>query len=60
VTAKALTATLTGCREGIHVFSQPRALPAASREQVSAGTRVLDMDDPRAELAESQPASVAS
>jgi len=59
VTAQALTATLMGCGEGIHVFSQPRALPAASREQVIAGTRALDMDVARAELAGSQPASVA-
>ncbi len=60
MTAQALTATPMGFREGIHVFSQPRALPAASREQVIAGIRALDMDNVRAELAESQPASAAS
>jgi len=47
-------------REGIHVFSQPRALPAASREHVIAGVRALYMDDVRPELAASQPASAAS
>lgn len=45
--------TLMGFREGIHVFSQPRARPAASREQVLAGIRALDIDDVRATLAES-------
>ena len=38
-------------REGILVFSQPGALPAASLEQVIAGVRELDMDDVRAQTA---------
>ena len=44
--------TLMGFREGILVFSQPGALPAASLEQVIAGIRALDMDDVRAKVAE--------
>ena len=42
-------------RDGILVFSQPGALPAASLEQVIAGVRDLDMDDLRAETAEAEP-----
>jgi thioredoxin 1 len=45
--------TLMAFREGILVFSQPGALPAASLEQVIAGIRELDMDDLRAQTAES-------
>ena len=44
--------TLMAFREGILVFSQPGALPAASLEQVIAGIRALDMDDVRAKVAE--------
>jgi thioredoxin 1 len=43
--------TLMAFREGILVFSQPGALPAASLEQVIAGVRELDLDDLRAETA---------
>ena len=46
--------TLMAFREGLLVFSQPGALPAASLEQVIAGVRGLDMDDLRAQTAESQ------
>jgi thioredoxin 1 len=46
--------TLMAFREGILVFSQPGALPASSLEQVITGVRELDMDDMRAESAESQ------
>ena len=45
--------TLMAFREGILVFSQPGALPAASLEQVIAGIRELDMDDLRSQTAES-------
>ena len=45
--------TLMAFREGILVFSQPGALPAASLEQVIAGIRELNMDDLRAQTAES-------
>src|SRR5664279_4955846 len=46
--------TLMAFREGILVFSQPGALPAAALEQVIAGIRALDMDGLRAQTAESQ------
>jgi thioredoxin 1 len=52
--------TLMAFREGILVFSQPGALPAASLEQVIAGIRGLNMDDLRAEAADSQAASATS
>ena len=43
--------TLMAFRDGILVFSQPGALPAAGLEQVLGGVRALDMDDLRAKLA---------
>jgi len=49
--------TLMAFREGILVFSQPGALPAASLEQVITGIRKLDMDDIRTQIAESQAAA---
>ena len=51
---------LMAFREGILVFSQPGALPAASLEQVIAGVRELDMDDLRAQATESQAAQSQS
>ena len=44
--------TLMGFREGILVFSQPGALPAAALDQVIAGIRALDMDDVKSKIAE--------
>ncbi len=44
--------TLMAFRDGILVFSQPGALPAASLEQVIAAVRDLDMDDVRRQLAD--------
>ena len=44
--------TLMAFRDGILVFSQPGALPAAALEQVISAVRGLDMDDVRARLAE--------
>lgn len=44
--------TLMAFRDGILVFSQPGALPAPSLEQVIAGVRALDMDELRAQSAE--------
>jgi thioredoxin 1 len=44
--------TLMAFREGILVFSQPGALPAASLEQVITGVRELDMDEIRAQSSE--------
>jgi thioredoxin 1 len=52
--------TLMAFRDGVLVFSQPGALPAASLEQVIDGIRGLDMDDIRAQAAESQTASATS
>ncbi|KAB1117915.1 thioredoxin [Micromonospora aurantiaca] len=43
--------TLMAFRDGILVFSQPGALPAAALEQVIQGVRDLDMDEVRAKLA---------
>jgi thioredoxin 1 len=44
--------TLMAFRDGILVFSQPGALPAAALEQVIAAIRELDMDDVRKQIAE--------
>jgi len=52
--------TLMAFRDGVLVFSQPGALPAASLEQVITGIRGLDMDDVRANVAETQAASATS
>jgi thioredoxin len=43
--------TLMAFRDGILVFSQAGALPAAGLEQVIKAVRDLDMDDVRAEVA---------
>jgi len=43
--------TLMAFREGVLVFAQPGALPAAALEQVISAVRELDMDDVRAQLA---------
>jgi thioredoxin 1 len=43
--------TLMAFRDGVLVFSQPGALPAAGLEQVIQAVRDLDMDDVRAEIA---------
>ena len=43
--------TLMAFRDGILVFRQPGALPAAALEQVIQAVRDLDMDDVRARLA---------
>jgi thioredoxin 1 len=52
--------TLMAFREGILVFSQPGALPAASLEEVIAAVRELDMDDLRSQTAESPAAELGS
>ena len=51
--------TLMAFRDGILVFSQPGALPAAALEQVIAGVRDLDMSEIRRELVEQQSAHTA-
>ena len=43
--------TLMAFRDGVLVFSQPGALPAAALEQVIAAVEGLDMDDVRAKIA---------
>lgn len=44
--------TLMAFRDGILVFSQPGALPAAALDQVIEAVRGLDMDDVRSKIAE--------
>ncbi len=44
--------TLMAFREGVLVFSQPGALPAAALDQVIAGVRSLDMVDVHRQVAE--------
>ena len=44
--------TLMVFRDGILVFSQPGALPAAALEDLITQVRALDMDEIRAEVAE--------
>jgi thioredoxin 1 len=46
--------TLMAFRDGILVFRQPGALPAAALEQVIQAVRDLDMDEVRAEVARQQ------
>jgi thioredoxin len=46
--------TLMAFRDGILVFSQPGALPAASLEKVIQAVRDLDMDDIRDRLAQQE------
>ena len=51
--------TLMAFRDGIMVFSQPGALPAAGLEQVIAAVKDLDMDDVRRQVAEAEAAEQA-
>ncbi|GAB1692816.1 thioredoxin [Krasilnikovia sp. M28-CT-15] len=51
--------TLMVFRDGVLVFSQPGALPAAALEQVIGSVRELDMDEVRAALAERPAATTA-
>jgi thioredoxin 1 len=46
--------TLMAFRDGIIVFAQPGALPAAGLQQVIDGVRGLDMDDVRRQVAAQQ------
>jgi len=46
--------TLMAFRDGILVFSQAGALPAASLEKLITAVRDLDMDDVRAQVASEQ------
>ena len=49
--------TLMAFRDGILVFSQPGALPAAALEQVIQAVRDLDMDDVRGKIAQQEAAA---
>jgi thioredoxin len=51
--------TLMAFRDGVLVFAQPGALPAASLQQVIDGVRALDMDEIRAEIAAQQQSATA-
>jgi thioredoxin len=51
--------TLMAFRDGILVFSQPGALPAAGLEQVITAVKGLDMDDVRRQVAEAEGAEEA-
>ena len=50
--------TLMAFRDGILVFSQPGALPAAALEQVIEAVRDLDMDEVRARFTQQEKASL--
>lgn len=52
--------TLMAFRDGILVFSQPGALPAAALEQVIAAVRGLDMDDVRRQVGAQQTDDVSA
>ena len=49
--------TLMAFRDGILVFSQPGALPAAALERLIQAVRDLDMDQVRGKLAQQEPAA---
>ncbi|MCW2788965.1 MAG: trxA [Aeromicrobium sp.] len=49
--------TLMAFRDGILVFSQPGALPAAGLEQIITAVKDLDMDDVRKQIAEQDAAA---
>lgn len=49
--------TLMAFREGILVFSQPGALPAAALEQLVQAVRDLDMDEVRDKIAQQETAA---
>ncbi len=50
--------TLMIFREGILVFAQPGALPAAALEDLIGAVRAADMDDIRAQIAEQEKGEV--
>ena len=51
--------TLMAFRDGILVFSQPGALPAAALEEVIQAVRDLDMGDVRRQIADQRAAQTA-
>jgi thioredoxin 1 len=52
--------TLMAFRDGILVFSQPGALPAAALDEVITAVKGLDMDDVRKQIAASATASATT
>lgn len=46
--------TLMAFREGVLIFSQPGALPAASLEQLIEQVRAVDMEDVHRQVAEQE------
>ncbi len=52
--------TLMAFRDGVLVFSQPGALPAAGLEQVIEAVRALDMDEVQAKIAEQAGSSTSA
>ncbi len=49
--------TIMAFRDGVLLFSQPGALPAASLDQLIASIREVDMNDVRKQIAEQESAS---
>lgn len=50
--------TLMAFREGVLLYSEPGALPAAGLEEIIAAIKALDMDDVRREIARHQNGTV--
>jgi thioredoxin 1 len=46
--------TIMAFRDGVLLFSQPGALPAASFDELIAAIRAVDMDDVRRQIAEAE------
>ena len=46
--------TIMAFRDGVLLFSQPGALPAASFDELIAAIRAVDMDDVRRQIAEGE------
>lgn len=51
--------TIMAFREGVLVFAQPGALPAAALEDLVGQIKALDMDEVRKQIAEQNPGAVA-
>lgn len=49
--------TLMAFRDGVLVYAQPGALPAAALEQIITAVKGLDMDDVRRQVAEQEASS---
>ena len=49
--------TLMAFRDGVLVYAQPGALPAAGLEQIITAVKALDMDDVRRQIAEQEAGS---